>query len=173
MDLIVYENFEKIGVIDDRESLIWHRKFYTAGIFKMKLPATDANLALVKKNRFIHKPGSDEAGIIDKIKLTNKEGDSESIEVEGYFLTGILARRIIPTQTTLYLSYRDIMHTLVNLNCVNTTEKRVIPGLHMPALDADTAEKVRLQVTGKNLLTYIGKVAENPAESGGNHGSAA
>ena len=160
MNLSVYENFERIGVIDDFESLIWHRKYYTSGVFKLKLPATDANLALVKEKRFIHKPGSDEAGIIDKIKLNNTVGDSESIEVEGYFLTGILARRIIPTQTTLYLSYRDIMHRLVNLNCVNTTNKRVIPGLQMPTLAADTAEKVRLQVTGKNLLTYIGKVSQ-------------
>ena len=51
MDLIVYENFEKIGVIDDFESSIWHRKYYTSGIFKLKLPATDENLSLVKDKR--------------------------------------------------------------------------------------------------------------------------
>lgn len=161
MDLTVLNSrFEKIGVIDEFTSLIWHRKYYTSGIFKLKMPATDENLALIDKQRIIHKPGSDEAGIIDEFYLKHEEDGGEYIEANGYFLTGILTRRIIPTQTTLYLSYRDIMHRLVNANCVNTTEKRVIPGLQMPSLAADTAAKVRLQVTGKNLLTYLEKVAQ-------------
>lgn len=156
---VLTDKFEKIGAIDDFTSLIWHRKYYTAGIFKLKMPATDHNMDLIVEKRIIHKPGSDEAGIIDQYYLKHEEDGSEYIEANGYFLTGLLARRIIPLQTTLYLSYRDVMHELVDMNCVNTVEKRIIPGLHMPSLSADT-EKVRLQVTGKNLLAYIGNVAQ-------------
>jgi len=161
MNLIVLNtDFEKIGVIDDFTSLIWHRKHYTSGVFKLKLPATSENLELIKEQRIIHKPDDDEAGIVDSYYLKRDADGKENIEASGYFLTGILARRIIPKQTTMNLSYRDAMHSLVKNNCVNTTENRVIPGLQMPVLDADTAEKTRLQVTGKNLLSYIGKVAQ-------------
>lgn len=161
MDLTILTSaFVKIGIIDDFSSLIWHRKFYTSGLFKLKAPATDANLALIDGGRIIHKPGSDEAGIIDEYYYKKEEDGSEYIEANGYFLTGLLTRRIIPKQTTIYDTYRNIMHSLVNENCVNTTAKRILPGLQMPTLAADTAGKVQLQVTGKNLLTYLGKISQ-------------
>ena len=50
MDLTVLnQDFEKIGIIDDFTSLIWHRKFYTAGTFKINMPMTENNLALVQR----------------------------------------------------------------------------------------------------------------------------
>lgn len=161
MDLTVLNSdFEKIGVIDDFTSLIWHRKFYTSGIFKINLPQTENNLRIIQEKNLIHKPGSDEAGIIDSFYFQTKEDGKETIEASGYFLTGVLARRIVPQLTTLYLSYRDAMRTLVDQNAITTSAKRIIPHLALETVATDTAEKQRLQVTGKNLLTYLGNVSK-------------
>lgn len=161
MDLTVLnQDFEKIGVIDDFSSLIWHRKFYTSGIFKLNLPQTENNLALVQEKNIIHKPGSDEAGIIDTYYFSRDEEGSETIEVSGYFLTGVLARRIVPGLTTLYATYRDAMRSLVDQNAITTNAKRAIPHLALSEASEDTSEKQRLQVTGKNLLTYLGKISQ-------------
>ena len=161
MDLyILNSDFEKIGIIDDFTSLIWHRKFYTSGIFKLNMPQTENNLALIKEHNIIHKPGSDEAGIIDTFYYSTDEEGKETIEASGYFLTGILARRIIPALTTFNATYRDVMRSLVDQNAITTSAKRVIPHLVLAEAAADTADKHQLQVTGKNLLTYIGNVSQ-------------
>lgn len=161
MDLTVLNrNFERIGVIDDFTSLIWHPKFYTAGVFKINLPMTDNNLALVQEKNIIHKPGSDEAGIVDNYYYSSDEEGRETIEASGYFLTGLLGRRIVPKLTTFYASYRDAMRSLVDQNAITTDAKRVIPHLKLADVEADTAEKKRLQVTGKNLLSYLGKLSQ-------------
>lgn len=166
MDLTVLNrDFEKIGIIDDFTSLIWHRKFYTSGTFKINMPMTDNNLALVQENNIIHKPGSDEAGIVDNYYYRNDEQGRETIEASGYFLTGSLARRIIPALTILYGSYRSCMRNLVDQNAITTEEKRVIPHLVLSDDEEDTTDKQRLQVVGKNLLTYLGKISQ-VAETG-------
>ena len=156
MDLTVLnKNFEKQGIIDEIKSLIWHRKYNAAGVFQLTVPASENNLSLIQEKRLIHKPGSDEAGVIDTIHAKKDENGVEIIEAKGYFLTGLLSRRSIPQQSTFYDTYRNIMHSLVDSNAVNVTAKRVITGLRMPTLAADTSAKQRLQVTGKNLLTYL------------------
>lgn len=156
MDLTVLNRaFEKQGIIDEIVSLIWHRKYNTAGDFQLIVPASENNLNLIQEQAIIHKPGTDEAGVIDTYRIKEDDSGAETIEASGYFLTGLLARRIIPQQTTLYNTYRNIMHNLVDGNAVNTATKRVITGLRMPELEADISAKQRLQVTGKNLLTYL------------------
>lgn len=166
MDLTVLnQDFEKIGIIDDFTSLIWHRKFYTAGTFKINMPMTENNLALVQRKNIIHKPGSDEAGIVDNYYYTNDEEGKETIEASGYFLTGVLARRIIPALTVLYGSYRNCMRSLVDQNAITTESKRKIPHLVLSEDEEDKADKQRLQVTGQNLLTYLGKISQ-VAETG-------
>lgn len=161
MDLTVLnKDFEKIGVIDDFTSLIWHRKFYTSGVFKLNMPQTENNLAMVQEKNIIHKPGSDEAGMIDTFYYSKDDEGKEIIEASGYFLTGTLARRIIPSLTTLNATYRDAMRSLVDQNAITTDAKRVIPHLTLAQAAEDTAEKQQLQVTGKNLLIYLGKVSQ-------------
>lgn len=156
MDLTVLNrNFEKQGIIDEIKSLIWHRKYNAAGVFQLTVPASDNNLRLIQNQIIIHKPESDEAGVVDTFNIKKDENGVETIEASGYFLTGLLSRRIIPQQSTFYGTYRNIMHSLVNSNAVNVAAKRVITGLQMPTLTTDTADKQRLQVTGKNLLTYL------------------
>lgn len=161
MDLTVLNrDFEKIGIIDDFTSLIWHRKFYTSGTFKIVLPMTENNLALVQEKNLIHKPGGDEAGIVDNYYYKNDAQGRETIEASGYFLTGTLARRIIAAFTTLNATYRDSMRSLVDQNAITTDAKRVIPHLELQDVEEDTAEKQRIQVTGQNLLTYLGKISQ-------------
>lgn len=156
MDITVLnKNFEKLGIIDEKKSLIWHRKYHTAGNFQITLPASQNNLALIQKKNIIHKPESDEAGVIDTIYIKEDENGVEVIEASGYFLTGLLKRRVIPQQTSFYDTYKRIMHILVDSNAVSTAAKRIITGLKMPTLEAATGSKVRLQVTGKNLLDYL------------------
>lgn len=166
MDLTVLNSdFEKIGVIDDFTSLIWHRKFYTSGIFKINLPQTENNLALIKEKNLIHKPGSDEVGIIDTYYYSKDAEGRETIEASGYFLTGTLARRIVSRLTTLYATYRDAMRIMVDQNAITTEEKRIIPHLILSQVEEDTAEKHQLQATGKNLLSYLEKISR-VAETG-------
>ena len=156
MDIAVLDrDFMKKGIIDDFSSLIWHRKYHDTGTFQLTCPATANNLDLIQNQRLLHKPGTDEAGLIDTFSITSKDGEEE-IEASGYFLTGLLKRRIIQPQTTLYDTYAAIMHTLVSSHAAaGAGDLRKLPGLQMPASPDDGGDKVRLQVTGKNLLTYL------------------
>ena len=156
MNLMIYKNdFERIGIVDQFKSLIWHRKFFTSGIFQIVAPATENNLELLKKRNIIHKPGRKDAGYIDSVTIANAE-DGEWITASGYFLTGLLARRVIPQQTNISGTYESIMRSLVENNAISARE---IPYLSLGTLNGYTEAGI-VQIIGENLLTYLGKLAQ-------------
>lgn len=157
MEIRVYSReMEFLGAIDNFESLIWTRKYNSCGTFELYAPVTEENLRLLKPGNMLirHKGKSEEeteAGIISTIEDEDSKQERRLVRT-GSFLPVYLSRRII--QKTVNYSGEVAGAIYLLLNTV-----REIPMLGLGTFLSDT-EKVEFQVSYKNLLSYIEKLAK-------------
>lgn len=157
MEVRVYSReMEFLGVIDNFESLIWTRKYNSCGTFELYAPATEENLRILEPGNMVvrHKGKSEEeteAGIISTIE-DEESRQEESLVRKGNFLPVYLKRRII--QKTVNYS-GEVAGAIYQL--LNTVRK--IPMLE-PGPFLEGTQKVEFQVSYKNLLSYIEKLAK-------------
>ncbi len=76
MELYVYNREMTLqGIVEKISSLIWTRRYWSCGEFKMLVPFTEEHAALLVKNNIIIKRGGKEAAEIKYIHITkNSQG---------------------------------------------------------------------------------------------------
>jgi len=96
MELIVY-NRDLItqGVIDKIISLVWVRRFYSPGEFKLLVPFTEKHKELLKMYGIITKRGDTEAAEIKSVHIRKNTQGMEEIEVHGKFLSNWIGKRLV------------------------------------------------------------------------------
>lgn len=98
MDLYVYnEEIELIGVVDSYVSLIWIKRYRSAGSFELYAPLTADLAASLAPRRYIYRPDVDEAMYISSITDEGNNEGGRFLRVAGYTLDGILRKRCIMT----------------------------------------------------------------------------
>lgn len=140
MDIHVFDKkFNRLGLIDVYESLIWRRNHYKSGNFELHgyLPQSDVDalalIHLLRKDNILWKEDSpDEAAYINDIVLDDQE--QEKIIVSGYFIDNIISERIVWGLQTANGPIESVMKHYVNKNAVSPDNpKRIIPGLVLSA----------------------------------------
>lgn len=134
MNIFIYNaNLTLLGVIDDPISLIWTRRYWECGEFKLLIGYSDFNRDMLSMGNIITIQGYDEAGQISYVAIT-KDEKGEQIEVQGKFLLSWLSKRIIENQIITKSTTELIMLRIVKENAVNpTNSKRKIPNLLLGA----------------------------------------
>lgn len=132
IDLVVADpSFRIIGVIDVYESLMWERRFYEAGYFKLQANATENNLALLKDGNYLFRADAEEAAIIKHTETTEDASETEIITAEGYFLSYILSGHIIKERLTLSGNIETVMRSLVTSIVMNKDSDDYIPFIRL------------------------------------------
>lgn len=141
-----------IGLMENQQSLIWHRKYYEPGEFRLFCPLTEENIKLTRKGNLVWKRGSNEAAVIEDRMITDTPDDSH-IEVEGRFISSYMDRRLIrPTVTyngKVELAMRSLLSGI----------EYAIPYVELGELNG-FPEEVTFQATYKNLLDYETKLSK-------------
>ena len=154
MEIRVYNStLEFQGVIENQTSLIWTRKYAETGFFELYAPITEDNLKFLKEGNIIWKRGSDDAGVIEDIKLEESHLKNE-ITAKGRFLESYMDRRIIKGTFSFKGTTEKAMRAMLS------TEP--LPLVELGELNGFT-ETVDFQATYKNLLTYEQKLAKGSA----------
>ena len=141
------------GVMENQTSLIWNRKYFEAGNFELYTPITEDNLKLMKKGNIIWMRGSDDAGVIEDIKL-EESNDKNEITAKGRFLSSYMDRKLIKGVKNFKGTVENAMRELYSDD--------PIPLVELGELQ-DFPETVEFQVSYKNLLTYENKLARSGA----------
>lgn len=95
MDLYIYnEAIELIGVTDCYASLIWIRRYSSAGSFELYVPLTSEAAVLLMPRRYIYRSDTREAMYISGVTDTSG-ADGRHIRVTGYSLDKLLSKRCI------------------------------------------------------------------------------
>ena len=144
MELYVYDTDMTLkGVIDMITSLIWTRRYWTCGEFKLLVPFTAAHVRLLQKHSIIMKRGDDEAAEIRYVNIKKNADGLEEIEVQGKFLLWWIGKRIVRKQIVTKAGTQAILYRAVQENAVSPTEAaRRIPNLFISSSDADTGSGV-------------------------------
>lgn len=101
MHIYVYnEDIELIGVTDCYVSLIWIRRYHSAGSFELYVPMTKELAELLQPRRYIYRPDVKEAMYISGSEDTDEGEDGRFMRVTGYGIEGILQKRVIMSGKT-------------------------------------------------------------------------
>lgn len=149
MDLFLLDkNFTICGIVDDWESLIWNRKYYECGNFKLKL--STKYLSQFENAKYIYCKDKREIGVLEAFDFVDKTG-VQSINISGRFLESILGSRVIDTtQSFTNKTTETICRSLVNTIAINSGTRAI--SLLQLGDEKGLGEKRTLQVTGENLL---------------------
>jgi len=143
--LTVYDpkTLTPIGLLEEITSLLWTRRYWAVGEFKLLLPYTEHHAQIVKNGRLIGKRGDKELGEIRYISIRRNAWGMEEIEAQGKFLTNWLDKRMVWSRFMAEDNTQNILHTLVNQNAINPGKSdRIIPNLYSAGNEPPTGAGV-------------------------------
>ena len=139
MELYVYSRDMTLqGIVEKISSLIWTRRYWSCGEFKLLVPFTEEHARLLVKENIIIKRGGNEAAEIRYIHITKNSQGMEEIEVQGKFLLSWIGKRILTTQIITKDTTQNILYAIVKQTCTNAGAARNIPNFSISTTDADT-----------------------------------
>ena len=93
MNIFIYDtSLTLLGVIDDPISLIWTRRYWECGEFKLLIGYSDFNRDMLSMGNIITIQGYGEAGQISYVAIT-KDEKGEQIEIQEYRVSESGAKR--------------------------------------------------------------------------------
>jgi hypothetical protein len=155
MEIDIYDGFNRIGIIDKIASLIWTRRYWFGGEFKMLVPATAEHLSLLQKQRLVVRRDDAESGEIRYMSIKRNTDGGEEIEVQGRFLSGWLGKRLVLSQIITTDTTPAILQRLVDENVLNPTDTaRVIPDIYLT--DVSGIDRDPINYTSEFMATVLG-----------------
>lgn len=156
MDIyILNKSLEKIGVIDMYKSIIWTRRYYSAGDFELYVPASVEMFSLLQKDYYLQRDDDDGAMIIEDIELQTDAELGDHIIVAGRSVESILLRRVVWQQTILNGTAENAIRKVITENCINPLQAgRAITRLQL-APASGFIETIEQQITGDNVGEWL------------------
>ena len=122
MELYVYSRDMTLqGIVEKISSLIWTRRYWSCGEFKLLVPFTEEHARLLVKENIIIKRGGNEAAEIRYIHITKNSQGMEEIEVQGKFLLSWIGKRILTTQIITKDTTQNILYAIVTVSYTHLT----------------------------------------------------
>lgn len=139
MELYVYSpDMVLQGIVEKIASLIWTRRYWECGEFKLLVPFTEDHARLLIKNNIILKRGDNEAAQIKYVHITKNSQGLEEIEVQGKFLLSWIGKRIVKKQIIAKDNTQSILYRIVRENVTDPTDSnRKIAGISIATDDPD------------------------------------
>lgn len=139
MEIYVYNREMTLqGIVEKISSLIWTRRYWSCGEFKLLVPFTEEHARMLVKNNIILKRGDVEAAEIRYVHITKNSQGLEEIEVQGKFLLSWIGKRIITDQIITNATTQYILYEIVRKTCTAAGTARNIPDFSIATDDADT-----------------------------------
>lgn len=129
MDVMVLDNnFNVIGIVDDYQSLIWTERYNEAGDFQLDGDLNSTVFTYCKLGYYAKIESSDTIMVIESIEAEEQPRTSDKITVKGRSLESILDRRIIWGFITIGGNIQDIIKQVLIDNVISPIkDERRIP----------------------------------------------
>lgn len=159
LPVIMTTAFERIAVIDDYISFIWTARYYAPGDFELVLPADPKYMEIIKADYYVVRDDDENTGIIETVKLQRDDDGRNILIITGRFLSSILERRIIATQTSVDGTIGDCVAQLLEDNIISPalTDREIA---NFILGETEVGGTMNAQYTGKNLLETVSDICE-------------
>lgn len=153
MLLYIYSpEMEYLGIIEEIKCLVWNRKYWEPGEFKLLVAFDEKKNSLLKTGNIVMKHGDPEAAYIQFSHIRKNIEGTEDIDIQGRFLPVWTEKRVIASELlNVEDTAQHIIERIVNENCVATATNRIIPRLSIGETDPVPGSK----------MTYTSKKYEN------------
>ena len=166
MDIYVLNsNFEKIGVIDNYQSIIWTTRYFTPGDFELYISANQRLLNLLQVDNMLVRDkdmSGDECRnvmLIRNIEIQSDAESGDSLIVTGQCLKSIVARRVVANQTNLSGTVEECVRSLITQNIISPSDpSREISNFILGTDGSLTAASMTMQITGDNLADAVAEI---------------
>lgn len=129
---ILDTSYNLVAVLDDAESVLWHRKFNELGFCEIYVPCDSEYLEYLQKDYIITRQDDDMACIINKRKITTDVEDNDYLVVTGYEASCILQRRITWSHVDFSGKVVELIAKLINDSIVSPKlAARAIPNFRI------------------------------------------
>ena len=159
MELIIMDkNFQRIGVIEKFESLIWVERYSRPGDFELYTSVDPYLLSTLTIGMYLYSIESEYIMIVESISIETDVEVGNHLTIKGRSLESILDRRIIWSQTILESKIQEGIKKLIEENVINPEdEERKIDNFIVEEVDDPIIDKIEIekQYTGTNLLDAV------------------
>lgn len=166
MDIYVLNSsFEKIGIIDTYQSIIWTTRYYAPGDFELYISARKDILDLLQVDYMLVRDKDivgDECHNVMMIRNIEIQSDAESgdsIIITGECLKSIVKRRVIANQTNLSGTVENSIRSLITQNIISPSDTDRAISNFVLGTDGDlTTANMTMQITGDNLADALAEI---------------
>lgn len=166
MDIYVLNsNYEKIGVIDSFQSVIWTTRYFTPGDFEIYIGADKELLSLLQVDNMLVRDKDitgDECHNVMLIRNIEIQSDAETgdnLIITGQCLKSIVARRVVAEQTNLSGTVESCLRSLITQNIISPSDTdRAIANFTLGTDGSLTAASMSMQITGDNLAEALAEI---------------
>ena len=157
--------FKERYVLDIFNSLIWTKRYYTAGDFELYTPATAEITSILAACPYISRDDDDGVMIVENIKITTDVENGNFYTISGRSLESILSRRIVSGSDTHQFTIEtddaaEVVYQLVKINIgENAAENRAVENFVVDETFTYPAD-IKMQITGKNLADAVSDICQ-------------
>lgn len=158
-----YGSFSRIALIDNACSVIWVRRYQTAGDFEVYVPATKQLLDIVRQNELFITRENDLANAmkIQKVELTTDPDEGDYLTITGKSAACIIGQRIVRNQSNLSGTAQECVYKILTDECIEPNKRRSdylwrkMDVLSIRRTELPVSTDFTMQYFGKNLLKVI------------------
>jgi hypothetical protein len=157
--------FKERYVLDVFNSLIWTKRYYTAGDFELYTPATAEITSILAACPYISRDDDDGVMIVENIKITTDLENGNFYTITGRSLESILSRRIVSGADTHQFTIEtddaaEVVYQLVKINIgESAAENRAVENFVVDETFTYPAD-IKMQITGKNLADAVSDICQ-------------
>lgn len=125
---VMNQDLQKIGVVDNYQSLIWAKRYIDFGDCEIYAPATETNLEIFQLDNYIMREDDDMVCRIESVELETDAESGNYLIVTGTDCRKILNQRIVWKTTSFTGTAENFIRRLITQNIISPTDSdRVIP----------------------------------------------
>lgn len=156
---ILDANYNPLGVIDEAESVLWHKKYNDIGESEIYIPCNETYLELLKKGNYLFRYDDDMVCKIEKRQIETDVENGDYIIVPATDICKILSGRVVRWQIVYSGTVAGFIQKVLTDNVINPAQSaRKIPNFKFvvdTSNGAEFTERIETSTFTDDLLQLI------------------
>lgn len=157
--IILDKDFQTMGSIKVFNTLMWHRRYYSPGIFELHLPAEYFDL--INTGRYLYRNDRTELGVIREVNFARGEKSEKTAYCKGFFSEHLLNNGVIYPVFSRTGKPDALSHTIVDTYLINPADnkRKINADIRLGNLEG-LGTSITLQNTGDEVGTKLYEVLQ-------------
>ena len=117
---ILNPEYEFVGMIDEAESVVWHKKYNDVGEAEIYIPCTETHLELLQKNNYLYRYDDDMFCKIETVEVETDVENGDYIIATAADICKIISDRIVWDNFTFSGTVGEFIKKVLTDNVINS-----------------------------------------------------